>query len=55
MVDFNHAGFLVVRKNKLDIYEWDEDSESLVETALVQKEVLTSTAVFGVNAEDLQC
>lgn len=55
VVGLNDIGFLVVQRNQLDIFEWDEDSESLVKTALVQKEALQGIAVLGLNEEDLNC
>lgn len=55
VVGIDNTGFLVILKNKVDIYEWDDNSESLVKTALVRKEALLGIAALGLSADDLIC
>lgn len=56
LINLDQAGLLILPQSSLYIFEWDEDSKTLLETGLIQNEILKNAVALGVTAAaDLQC
>lgn len=55
IIPLGPSGFLVLINISLDIYEWDDDLETLIKTGLLQNEALKSPGALGVSAKHLGC
>ena len=55
VISIGQAGFLVVSKDALKVYEWDEDSETILITGVFRDSALTGYAAVSVTADNLNC
>ena len=55
IIPIGQSGFLMLKDQSVNIYEWNDGNESLELSALKQDQVLTNLMAMAVNADQLFC